>query len=633
MTIWWRLRSFPWLLRLLWLALIALPLGVAALVVGVELSSQPAFCGSCHVMKPYYISWETSSHNDVACVECHIPPGIGSEIRKKYEALAMVASYFTGTYGTNPWAEVPDESCLRPGCHEQRLLIGRELFQNVLFDHRPHLTELRREKKLRCTSCHSQIVQGQHITVTENTCFLCHFKETALNRGTARCTLCHPVPEKIITAAGLRFDHADVKRFDMECTLCHADVVRGQGEVPEDRCLTCHGDPERLARYGETEFLHKTHVTDHKVECLSCHIEIRHRVPERLEAAATSCETCHVGGGHSPQRDLYVGIGGKGVDPRPSAMYLAGVRCESCHLVTAEGKRLASAVSCMACHGAKFYRIYELWQKTILERLERVRSELADARRSLRARLESLEEQSDVQTPSRKPTSIEEQREGARAAWERVLRAEENVRFVEEAHGVHNLYYTFDLLWQVHEDLQRALEEAGMPRRLESPWTPLSYETRCFSCHLDFERYTTAWENYPFTHTRHAVEGEMRCSVCHKDVSYREADHGGLQPRCQDCHPTREQLGDLKPEGCLSCHSAEIPWKSNKVRFSHVGHIEMGLSCAICHEGVTQLDHLEFVQATDSAANHELCGLCHGENVPPKGAGDIQKCFLCHSEF
>jgi nitrate/TMAO reductase-like tetraheme cytochrome c subunit len=304
-----------WGLRSLQVVLIFVPVGVAAAFLAMQTSSQPAFCGTCHIMKPYYESWKTSTHNDVPCVECHIPPGITAELQKKYEALSMVVKYFTGTYGTNPWAEISDEACLRPGCHEQRLLVGREVFKNVLFDHRPHLLEMRREKKLRCTSCHSQIVQGQHIAVTESTCFLCHFKETKLNEGTARCTLCHEIPEKLITTAGLSFDHADVKRLGMECTLCHNNVVKGDGDVPQERCYICHNDPARLARLGDVELLHRTHVTEHKVDCLNCHLEIQHKVPKELEIVATECQTCHVGGGHSPQRDLYVGIGGKGGSP------------------------------------------------------------------------------------------------------------------------------------------------------------------------------------------------------------------------------------------------------------------------------------------------------------------------------
>ena len=45
--------------------------------------------------------------------------------------------------------------------------------------------EMTRGIKLRCTSCHSQIVQGQHMAVTATTCFLCHFKNQHFNEGLA----------------------------------------------------------------------------------------------------------------------------------------------------------------------------------------------------------------------------------------------------------------------------------------------------------------------------------------------------------------------------------------------------------------------------------------------------------------
>ena len=95
--------------------------------------------------------------------------------------------------------EVEDAACLR--CHERRTLVGKMDIKGVQFDHTNHLSDMRRGKKLRCTSCHSQIVQGSHIAVTASTCFLCHFKGTNVNEGTGRCTLCHVIPEKTITTA------------------------------------------------------------------------------------------------------------------------------------------------------------------------------------------------------------------------------------------------------------------------------------------------------------------------------------------------------------------------------------------------------------------------------------------------
>ncbi|OGF53356.1 MAG: hypothetical protein A2Z21_07925 [Candidatus Fraserbacteria bacterium RBG_16_55_9] len=599
-----RWRTYPWLLRLLWLALIALPLGVAALFTGVEISSQPAFCGTCHFMKPYYESWETSTHREVACVECHIPPGIAAEFRKKYEALSMVVSYFTGTYGTNPWAEVPDESCLRPGCHEQRLLVGRELVGNVLFDHRPHLTELRREKKLRCTSCHSQIVQGQHIAVTESTCFLCHFKEAQLNEGTAQCTLCHETPETMITTSGLSFDHADVKRFGMDCLLCHANTVSGTGEVPSGRCLTCHNEPARLARLGETEFLHRVHVTEHKVECTSCHVEIQHQIPQALEAVSTQCETCHFGGGHSPQRDIYVGLGGEGVDPQPAAMYLAGVSCESCHVVSKEGRKIASEVSCMSCHGAQFLKIYQNWQQVLSTRLKVVQS--------LSQKVQALIPPSEL-----------------------IRRAEENIAFVEKAHGVHNPGYASALLKRAHEDLQRALGEAGMEVNLEPPWPQAPYPTQCTACHLDAETIAKEINSWTFRHEAHVVRRGLQCTICHTEVRYQESQHGAPLNRCTDCHPARAHLEGARPQDCLQCHPANFPTSSQKVRFSHELHVNFGFNCTQCHTNVDTMDHLDYINYVTTAPllKHELCGICHQKEVPPEGAANFAGCMKCHITF
>lgn len=603
------MRLKAWGLRLLQIALVFVPVGIAAAFVGMQTSSQPAFCGTCHIMKPYYESWKTSTHNDVPCVECHIPPGITSELQKKYEALSMVVKYFTGTYGTNPWAEISDEACLRPGCHEQRLLVGREVFQNVLFDHRPHLLEMRREKKLRCTSCHSQIVQGQHIAVTESTCFLCHFKEAKLNEGTARCTLCHEVPEKLITTAGLSFDHADVKRLGMECTLCHSNVIKGDGDVPQERCFICHNDPARLARLSDVELLHRKHVTEHKVDCLNCHLEIQHRVPKELEVVATSCETCHAGGGHSPQRDLYVGIGGKGVTPQPAAMYLAGVRCESCHIVSHEGRRLASEVSCMSCHGAQFLRIYRDWQTTLSERLQKTKELLAQVQ-PMTAAFEGTVPES---------------------AQKSLQRAKENILFVENAHAIHNPGYASALLWRAYEDLQQALKEIGLAKPLPAPWVQAPYQSKCTACHLSAATISKETSDGLFRHESHVVRRGVECTTCHQEASYREPQHGAQKLSCAACHPTAERMAQLEPKGCLQCHQVQIPTRSKVVRFPHEQHSSMGFSCAICHENVTQQDHLDFLRAGRGvpALGHEFCAQCHQSDVPPQG-GD---CLKCHIDF
>src|SRR5512134_2086562 len=191
-------------------------LGVILLAVStvgfIEYSARPSFCDNCHIMQPYYDSWKTSSHNQVACIKCHYAPGIRAEAMGKLQAANQVVKYVTGAYGMKPWAEIEDAACLRSGCHSERKVEGLVDYAGVSFDHTEHLGELRRGKQLRCTSCHSQIVQGEHLAVTPVTCFLCHFKDRPAGDPVAGCTGCHPSPPRVVSPAGYVVDHAQYVR-------------------------------------------------------------------------------------------------------------------------------------------------------------------------------------------------------------------------------------------------------------------------------------------------------------------------------------------------------------------------------------------------------------------------------------
>ena len=183
-------------------------LGVILMAVGtvgfVEYSAQPSFCTNCHLMQPYYDSWASSGHNQVPCIKCHYAPGIKAEAMGKFQAANQVVKYVTGQYGTKPWAEIEDAACLRSGCHTLRRVEGAVDFTGptdpeivIHFDHAQHLGQLRQGKQLRCTSCHSQIVQGSHLAVTQETCILCHFKGRPVGQPIAGCLGCHPSPPRV----------------------------------------------------------------------------------------------------------------------------------------------------------------------------------------------------------------------------------------------------------------------------------------------------------------------------------------------------------------------------------------------------------------------------------------------------
>jgi nitrate/TMAO reductase-like tetraheme cytochrome c subunit len=264
-------------------------LGILVVAVGAagaglwHISTSPRLCNSCHLMKPYVQAWKTSKHSKVSCVQCHYPPGFRDTIWVKYQALSQVVKWATQTYSSKPFAEVEDASCLRSGCHDRRLLQGQVVFKRgIVFDHKPHLEQVRRGRHLRCTSCHSQIVVGTHIEVTESTCFLCHFKGMKTARELnpiGGCPGCHKPPKGDIQVGSIKFNHEDVVRRGVACQKCHLNVVDGDGEAPQQRCFTCHNQPEKLKHYADAPFIHDFHVTRHNIECGRCHTEIKHRLP------------------------------------------------------------------------------------------------------------------------------------------------------------------------------------------------------------------------------------------------------------------------------------------------------------------------------------------------------------------
>jgi nitrate/TMAO reductase-like tetraheme cytochrome c subunit len=259
-----------------------------------EVSSSPVLCNSCHIMKPYVAAWKVSKHNQVACVQCHYPPGLRDTLWVKYQAVTQVVKWATQTYSSKPFAEVEDGSCLRSGCHDRGLLQGKVAYKRgVMFDHKPHLDQAHLGRRLRCTSCHTQTVVATHIEVTDSACFLCHFKgfKSAREiRPIGGCVSCHQAPKGDITVGSVRFNHEEMVSRGVACQRCHLNVVEGDGEAPRERCLTCHNQPEKLARFADTAFVHDFHVADKNIECGRCHTAIKHRLPPPIGLRKTERE-------------------------------------------------------------------------------------------------------------------------------------------------------------------------------------------------------------------------------------------------------------------------------------------------------------------------------------------------------
>ena len=458
-------NRWGWLLILAFVGLVGF-LGLA------EYSMQPDFCRSCHIMEPYYQAWHNSTHADVPCGDCHFKPGWRNTVKGKWQATSQAVKFVTGTYSSKPHAEIHDASCLRSGCHERRVLEGRVKDWEVQtqrgdpitirFDHTPHLTALRRGKRLRCVSCHSQIVQGQHIVVTLDTCFLCHFKGLKHGRDEAAlggCRACHDAPSQEIRLSTGNFQHAAYIDRGVACENCHVEVIAGDGSVPRQVCWTCHNKPQHLARYGDTSFLHKQHVTDHKVECSDCHVQIVHALDASPGASGGhafdegTCGQCHEQLHSGPQM-LYRGTGGRGVPDMPSPMFRTQVDCIACHLTRQRTEEdaavtgqtfVAAQEACDHCHGEHYHDRLIEWKQIITADLARAHEIRTRAQQGL----------------------AEAGLDAARALeLNRLLDdAAHNIRLVELGHGVHNVTYATALLNVAIENCGRIEEAVRTPTR------------------------------------------------------------------------------------------------------------------------------------------------------------------------
>ncbi len=520
----------------------------------VHYSESPAFCHSCHIMEPYYQAWKTSKHNHVACVECHYPPGAPQTLLwKKFQALSQVAKYVTRTYSSKPFAEIENTSCLRSGCHATRLLEGKLVTKRgINFDHRPHLTEPRRGRQLRCVSCHSQIVVGRHVEVTYDTCYLCHFKGMGEGRNlkpVGGCLGCHRLPEKTFRVGNMSYNHRDfVTTRKLSCQNCHMDIVRGKGEATQDRCFTCHNQPEKLARFGDIPFIHENHVTKHNVACFHCHREIRHSLGEAgsgdAEAAAAGtpgvppaahvpaltfdCSFCHEDK-HGGQLEMYSGkVAALGLPEIPSPMYTAEVDCAGCHYrqkseSDPEFRGItyrASEQACVKCHGTRFAGIWEETKAELTGCLGRLDEKLAQTKAAL----------------AKASLAPAARRELERA----VGRAERWHHFVRAARGEHNIYLASAALRREDAALSAAGEtlKAALSDLSQDPL--ISGRFCATLCHTKVgvkvppETVRVGGKTMP--HRAHAEL--LRCVDCHELGGHKRVPlKEGVKAVCAGCHP------------------------------------------------------------------------------------------------
>lgn len=573
--------------------------------ISAEYTSRPAFCPTCHYMESFYQSWRTSAHNKVDCVECHFEPGISGTIRGKLNGLVQIVNYVSMSYKKRkPWAEIPDNTCARSGCHETQALQDTTYeFKGIQFSHKHHLEDLRRGKKLKCTSCHSQIVQGTHIEVTTATCYNCHFKKSDDPEHKfdklSDCNTCHKWEGKTKEQmAGYRYDHTVVVQNKYDCMDCHSNTISGNGEVGKERCYQCHFETERLDKFNDTEFMHKTHITKHSMKCFTCHSQIEHKVHKIDPKSPPDCISCH-NNAHSSMVSLYTGENGFNVEKSPSAMFLNGINCRGCHVFHEMDKNAittskSSGSACEKCHGKGYDRLVDQWKTATTKRLATIKS-IYNTVKGIVSR-----------------TGVDRKAQ----AEELLSQAEHNIKIVELGKSVHNVQFADKLLIGSYSLMKQSLSVIGnssiLPEfKSNSEFIP----NECYSCHMGIQEINVKKFDMNFSHNQHIAKEKISCNKCHSNAQ----KHGELtvtKESCNSCHHSQSKSN----ESCAKCHKfqEEVYTGSflgkNQPDFMKVG----GAGCGDCHVNADKV----------VKPDKKICLKCHDagyDDMMDEWKGDVKK--------
>ncbi|MBI2865069.1 MAG: NapC/NirT family cytochrome c [Chloroflexi bacterium] len=314
-------KRLRWLSRSLLLAIlgaIAVILGGASLT-NAKLSSGSNNCGSCHQIQPLVEEWKTSTHKDVACVECHTPPGLAGFVALQANAAKNLAIQAAGQQGPLH-ASVSDSSCLQ--CHP------RETRPEVINQATLRIAHSKHEGQ-GCADCHKQIVHSRRFepqTVASST----------VEQVQSRCQTCHKPSQTFVHGSA-----------DVACASCHSavipnhDLAQKKGVFPMSSCTQCH-EKQKVSTPDQCQ---TCHVSPHGIQqaCGQCHIAdnttwakrtFTHPVELVGKHATLKCDQCHTNG-----KDF------KGLT----------YTCANCHQPKHEPR---ANNQCAACHTPQGWRVF-----------------------------------------------------------------------------------------------------------------------------------------------------------------------------------------------------------------------------------------------------------------------------------
>jgi hypothetical protein len=214
----------------------------------------------------------------------------------------------------------------------------------ITYVHKTHFdsTKWIEGQVIHCTTCHTHEKEKKHFDVSRKKCFLCHFKNAELNKGRAKCSLCHEIPTKPLQRQKVEgapvkegektIDHKSVEEDGVACSSCHGHMIRGKGAIKEEKCLDCHDDEEPIMKKAQDrKMMHGEHVADQNAGCFNCHEPIEHnQQADFIDTARLQCQACHPDH-HKYQAILLAGPKRPGISSIPGLMSGVYTNCIACH--------------------------------------------------------------------------------------------------------------------------------------------------------------------------------------------------------------------------------------------------------------------------------------------------------------
>lgn len=368
-------RSF---LRWIGLCLSILLVAMAMSIGGAEYyTSRPDFCGSCHIMDPYYKSWSKDEHGaklDVWCVECHYAPGEHHTFMAKFRGLSQAASYFSGRAGgSRPRARVNDASCMLSKCHgdnehfSKMLLIGERRMEKriiggvetevqrtptVHFVHAKHLDVKARMKENDETidAIASRLKRRMPIDAFHRVEEASRSVKPAADRETEMRSLLDSLHAGDLAMEAIDLLHAEHIRLRLKqlsglnCAACHSynPTSSKHFSVDQETCFVCH--------FTNQEFNRETGA------CLRCH------EPPARKIAVHSAQ---------PAEARTVGAASTLMDHQD--IVKRGIDCASCHFDVIQGTSQVAKRVCASCHDQdRFTANFDHRDTLIVEEYHRV---------------------------------------------------------------------------------------------------------------------------------------------------------------------------------------------------------------------------------------------------------------------